>query len=315
MLNAYRMFPEESDDASHDEALSSRIAALSMLDLGWQHLGVEMDDDASDSEDVNKLVIECGESAYRSYLSEAAVDSSSNEKLIVLKRLHDHDNRSPKAKADVLVTVHKEVVGKSPIQPHIFTRLAHFLERLSNLPPLRLKPDSEQVELEPADLKAPLQHVTKGPQVNNTSSQSSLKDTRPRMPLPIVDSPKIMSDSTPLRDDPSVFSPQADKVTVLSEEALTEKSVGASESLRKTPVNTDVILPIIMYSIVKTNPVQLVSQLLFIERFRSKRVGGEESYCLINFLAAVEFLEHVDMRALGLGEADRVMRSVSIVAP
>lgn len=65
--------PEESDDASHDEALSSRIAALSMLDLGWQHLGVEMDDGTSDSEGVNKLVIECGKSAYSLTLTEVAM--------------------------------------------------------------------------------------------------------------------------------------------------------------------------------------------------------------------------------------------------
>jgi len=57
-----------------------------------------------------------------------------------------------------------------------------------------------------------------------------------------------------------------------------------------TSVNTDVLLPIIIFAVVKANPVQLVSQLLFIERYRSRRVGGEESFCLINFLAVVEFL-------------------------
>lgn len=32
--------PLESDDARHDEALSSRIAALNMLDLSLDHLGL-----------------------------------------------------------------------------------------------------------------------------------------------------------------------------------------------------------------------------------------------------------------------------------
>lgn len=175
-----------------------------------------------------------------------------------------------------------------------------------------MRPESEEIELEPADLKAPLQHATKGPQVNTAETQSPLKDAQPLMPL---DPHKIMLNPTPPRDNPNVFSPPADKInTVLSAEATTEKTVGDSVPPRKTPVNTDVILPIVIYSVVKANPVQLVSQLLFIERFRSKKVGGEEGYCLINFLAAVEFLEHVDMRALGLGEADRVMRFVSVLA-
>lgn len=55
-------------------------------------------------------------------------------------------------------------------------------------------------------------------------------------------------------------------------------------------MNTDVLLPIIIFSVVRANPVHLVSQLLFIQRYRSRHVGGEESFCLINFLAVVEFL-------------------------
>lgn len=42
--------------------------------------------------------------------------------------------------------------------------------------------------------------------------------------------------------------------------------------------------------------------------------GGEEGFCLINLLAAVEFLENVDLAALGLGDSARVM-SVADLAP
>lgn len=31
-------------------------------------------------------------------------------------------------------------------------------------------------------------------------------------------------------------------------------------------------------------------------------MGGEESYCLVNLLAVAEFLENVDLAALGLGD-------------
>ena len=77
-----------------------------------------------------------------------------------------------------------------------------------------------------------------------------------------------------------------------------------------TPVSGDVLFPIIIFSVVKANPPHLVSNLLFTQRFRNQSVGGEESYCLINLLAVAEFLEHVDMAGLGLGDSHKVLRFV-----
>lgn len=79
-----------------------------------------------------------------------------------------------------------------------------------------------------------------------------------------------------------------------------------------TPVSGDVLLPMIIFSVVKANPPHLVSNLLFTQRFRNQSVGGEESYCLINLMAVAEFLENVDMAGLGLGDSDKVMRFVSL---
>ena len=57
-----RLFrPSNSDDASHDEALSSRIAALNMLDLTLDHLGVET---GKNGDDVMRIVEACGESEF-----------------------------------------------------------------------------------------------------------------------------------------------------------------------------------------------------------------------------------------------------------
>jgi hypothetical protein len=69
---------------------------------------------------------------------------------------------------------------------------------------------------------------------------------------------------------------------------------------KPTPVSGDVILPLMIYSVVKSNPPHLLSHLLYTQRFRNESFGGEESYCLINLLAAAEFLENVDLAALGL---------------
>ena len=64
-------------------------------------------------------------------------------------------------------------------------------------------------------------------------------------------------------------------------------------------------MPLMIFAAVKANPPHLVSHLLFTQRFRNQTVGGEESYCLINLMAVAEFLENVDLAALGLGESEK----------
>lgn len=60
LIMKFRLFlPSGSDDASHDEALSSRIAALNMLDLSLDHLGVDVRDSGPD---VQRVITACGES-------------------------------------------------------------------------------------------------------------------------------------------------------------------------------------------------------------------------------------------------------------
>ena len=78
-----------------------------------------------------------------------------------------------------------------------------------------------------------------------------------------------------------------------------------------SPVSGDVLLPILIFSVVKANPSRLVSHLLFTQRFRNQSFSGEESYCLINLMAVAEFLENVDLGALGLGESEKVLRYAS----
>ncbi len=60
-----------------------------------------------------------------------------------------------------------------------------------------------------------------------------------------------------------------------------------------------------IFAAVKANPPHLVSHLLYTQRFRNQAVGGEESYCLINVMAVAEFLENVDLAALGLGDSEK----------
>lgn len=49
-----------TDDALHDEALSSRVAALNMLDLGLGHLGIEVPESVNDTA-LQAVVKDCGD--------------------------------------------------------------------------------------------------------------------------------------------------------------------------------------------------------------------------------------------------------------
>lgn len=48
-----------SDDASHDETLSSRVAALNMLDLGLEHLDIHVENVGPE---LDLVVTACGDS-------------------------------------------------------------------------------------------------------------------------------------------------------------------------------------------------------------------------------------------------------------
>lgn len=70
----------------------------------------------------------------------------------------------------------------------------------------------------------------------------------------------------------------------------------------------DLLLPLIIFAVVKANPHRLVSHLLYIQRYRASVCqSGETSYAIVNMTAVVEFLEHVDLAALGLSSTDKVL--------
>lgn len=93
-----RLFsPLDSDDARHDEALASRIAALNMLDLSLDHLGLITR--PTDEETPGNIA------AGLSSIADRIGDELQN--LITPMCL------IPRAKAEVLIRAHKLVVGKS----------------------------------------------------------------------------------------------------------------------------------------------------------------------------------------------------------
>ena len=161
-------------------------------------------------------------------------------------------------------------------------------------------------------------------EVNATAVQSAQvppSETIPEAPplvIPLTNSPQ--ADLSPLPAEKNVSSPKPKNIppplnlntTPVSPQGNLQSPELETSSVPKkpTPVSGDVLLPLIIFSVVKCNPPHLVSNLLFIQRFRNQSVGGKESYCLINLMAVAEFLENVDMAGLGLEDSEKVMRSV-----
>jgi len=284
-----RLFrPSTSDDASHDEALSSRIAALNMLDLGLEHLGIDIGKAGSA---VQKVVAATGQSE-SPLLNQAHVTKIS----LVLQRLQDPGCRAPVDKAAILVATHNTTV-----------------KGLAALPPIRLKPEDEPIDTEQTPLASAFtpQSLLLPDTPLPALSEDASHDILPLSPGSGEPSPPT---DPPVADPTPALAPTLSAPEETHDTTVTVVSPVQSPSSR-TPVASDVLLPFIIFSIVKANPTELVSHLLYVQRYRMRSAaGGEEGFCLINLLAAVEFLENVDLAALGLGDSARVM-SVADLAP
>jgi len=242
--------PDNSDDAQHDEALASRIAALNLLELTLEHLGVDV---GSNDRALATLISQCGQA---------------------LNRLTQEDCQSPREKGAALVAAHHVLV-----------------DGLSKLPPIKLKPEQEISAPNRTPVSSQFPPIDPGtPATPHLTVEQELKPISPKASL------KVELSSEDGDEKPHSVS-QDDEKRTPPEEQPTEG----------TTVSGDILLPLIIYSVVKANPVHLVSHLLFVQRFRNRTFGGEESYSLVNLMAVVEFLEHVDLAALGLDDTERVL--------
>ena len=289
-----RLFrPSTSDDSSHDEALSSRIAALNMLDLGLEHLGIDVGKAGSA---VKNVVAATGQSEL--LLSHQVHKANINS---VLQRLQDPQCRAPVDKAATLVATHNATV-----------------KGLAALPPIRLKPEDEPIDTERTPLATTFSEKGVTPQslLLPDTPLPALSEEHSQYVLPPASSsgePLTPSDASAAEVMPAPESTSSAPTDATSISIVPVSPVQSPPS--RTPVASDVLLPFIIFSIVKANPTELVSHLLYVQRYRMRSAaGGEEGFCLINLLAAVEFLENVDLAALGLGDSARVM-SVADLAP
>ena len=144
----------------------------------------------------------------------------------------------------------------------------------------------------------------------NSIAQVQLKS--PSFPQGTSEGAGSQSD-LPGRTSPTVIEEAITDSVMTVTEPVTLKEVETIEPVKAVPSGADLILPIIIFAVVKSNPPQLASHLMFLRRYRSAIcLTGEASYAIVNLTAVVEFLEHVDLAELGLGsDSDKVIRSVS----
>ena len=212
---------------------------------------------------------------------------------------------------------------------------------LGDMPPVALRPEGEvyqaplddetprieQSEAFPDSLDLSRSHS------NASSSHTTLSE--PSMPTlreasePEVDAtPHALQGQEPSSVPELVLTPDDGPSEAQIEQAMSESlhtlsgnrssSVPEPRKAKTKPQNSgaDLILPIIIYAVVRSNPPQLASHLMYLRRYRSAIcLTGEASYAMVNVTAVVEFLEHVDLAELGLGgDSDRVM-SIADLSP
>lgn len=186
---------------------------------------------------------------------------------------------------------------------------------MSRLPPIELKPEDELL-----DEKTPRAHNFPGKTDEDDEDDVASPLDTVKSPGLLHDSPTVVlsPNSTRADEDASpvveATSSQPSSPIVPTRSFSPRLTLSPAPQSAPTPVSGDVILPLMIFAAVKANPPHLVSHLLFTQRFRNQAVGGEESYCLINLMAVAEFLENVDLAALGLGESEKnVIRCVQDV--
>ncbi|GAA5864778.1 hypothetical protein JCM8547_009229 [Rhodosporidiobolus lusitaniae] len=291
--------PPTSKDWHEDENLCSRVAALTVLELDLEHLGLELGDEEG-LEGWEKEKRNARESL------EALAERVGKE----LNRLEDPQCRTPSAKLAILVEAHTLIV-----------------DGLSKLPPVPLKKElgddrsstsdrPREVEMDDASSRTSslppsrARSPTRAAEAKTDGNDELLKTPRPSSVLeqevPEIKLPAAGAASPAISS--SVSEATSSSLFDTSSSAVASPPTSVFESSRRSPStaststsSADLILPLLIYSVVRANPPHLVSHLNLITRYRSDSLlRGQLSYCLTNFSAVVEFITNIDVSALGI---------------
>ena len=242
---------------------------------------------------------------------------SASDRRSELNRLEDSSELTPLAKLAILVECHKIIV-----------------DGLSNLPAIRLKKEVT------ADDKSSIADRPAVVEMDDASSRSSsLPPSRPRSPTPnglageaTLEDDLLRTPRPPSLEErpvPEIRLPEAARglsasvLEATSSSMLpanpsppttifeTSRSRGRASPSASNSSSADLILPLLIYSVVRANPPHLFSHLRYIHRFRAESLlRGQASYAATNFDAVIEWSQHVDLSTLGLS-SDNVITGAS----
>ncbi|KAF9963843.1 hypothetical protein BGZ70_007157 [Mortierella alpina] len=145
--------------------------------------------------------------------------------------------------------------------------------------------------------------------VEDGNEEKGTKDINPAE----IELPKSPEPSTPTI--PSLIAPEEQVAVAESAESTSGTKVSLSQAPQpssRKQYSADVLLPLLIFSVVKSNPPMLISNLRYIQRFKVQdHLTGELAYCLTNMMAVVSFLETLEPQALGLSSDIKVMSDMS----
>lgn len=205
------------------------------------------------------------------------------------------------------------------------------VEELSSLPPVPLKKEVDTSSLTSIEKRPSEVEMDDASSRAGTSSKSS---SRPASPPPgstkrddgLLRTPKPHSDadipvpemalpgaelamsvheatSSSMFDRQTASARPTPPSSVFDSSRASSQGESAAPSLHASPSSSaDLILPILIYAVISQKPVvPLASHVKFALRFRAESLlRGEANYCATNMQAVIEFLNTVDMSALGL---------------
>lgn len=235
-----------------------------------------------------------------------------------LARLQDSERKTPQAKLDVFVNLHKIIVDglsgipRVPLKENGAPELHLVREvEMDDAASRRSSLTSSRRPSRPASLLSVDEDAEEDAHVN----EHGLTTPRPRehhpavQDLPALQLPqpvqprfhRVASCSTATDVTDSMSEATTASVFDLAQRTRSSTSIPTLNSTVSTS-SADLILPLLIYLIVQYNPAHLVSHLLYCQRFRAESLlQGEASYCATSISAVIEFITGVDAKSLGLG--------------
>ncbi|KAL1721500.1 hypothetical protein EV715DRAFT_271126 [Schizophyllum commune] len=242
-------------DTAQDDAFASRVAALHMAELSLGELGVDVTGGRDETEAARAAVEDGVE----------GVVGKVGQVLAGLDKVY-----TPSEKCQIFVEAHRVIV-----------------DGLSKLPPLRLKPEVEESqEKEKKAQELELEALPGAKSTDSKPTETALGDAKAGKLTITTDTSAAMTDANVLVTSP-------DGIEIDAHKQLAAPSTPAvPPAPTSTAVSSDLLLPVLIYALVRANPPRLPSHLAHVQRFQcAAALPGEAAFCAVSVLAAVQYIE------------------------